>query len=87
MNTMAQAQLNIRSTFARERTAALTRETGMTTTQIIEEALRAYVPPTPAPAAGNLVRKGPLLVVRSSGRSITLAEANEALEQARLGSE
>jgi len=77
-------QLNIRSSFARERTAMLARETGMTVTQIVEETLRAYLPP-PSAQNGNagLVRKGALLVKPASGKRVSLDEANAALEEAR----
>lgn len=78
-------QLNIRSRFARERAAVLAHETGMTTTQVVEEALRAYVPPPHRPESlpPGLIRKGPLLVMRGDGRRITLEEANAALEAVR----
>lgn len=77
-------QLNIRSRFARERAAVLAHETGMTTTQVVEEALRAYVPPPPDPASPRLIRKGPILVLSSQGRRVvTLEEANAMLEATR----
>lgn len=76
-------QFNIRSRFARERASQLARRTGMTTTQVVEEALRAYHPPAEASGYGSLIRKGPLLVKPASGRTISLAEANAALEAAR----
>lgn len=79
------AQLNIRSRFARDRAAALARQTGMTTTQVVEEALRAYAPPAPddEDLPPELVRKGPLLVFRATGRTITLEETNAAIDAAR----
>jgi hypothetical protein len=43
MSRTQPAQLNIRSSFARERAMELAMKTGMTTTRIIEEALRAYL--------------------------------------------
>jgi hypothetical protein len=55
----------------------------MTATQIVEDALRAYVPPGVREAAGNLVRRGPLLVRRSTGAPVSLEEANAALDNAR----
>ena len=81
------AQLNVRSTFARERVSAIVKATGMTTTQVVEEALRAYVPPFGDGTVGSLIRKGPLLVAPARGRTITLAEANAELEAARNGDE
>lgn len=62
----------------------LARQTGMTTTQVVEEALRAYVPLTTAEATGRLVRKGRILVMPATGNTVTLAQANAALEQDRL---
>ena len=38
-------RLVIRSKFARDRAMQIARETGMTVTQVVEEALRQYVPP------------------------------------------
>jgi hypothetical protein len=74
-------QLNVRSRYARERAAMLVRTTGMTTTQIVEEALRAYTPPVATPP-GKLVRRGPLLV-RPGGGKVTLDSANAALDASR----
>ena len=77
------AQLNIRSRFARERAAELARRTGMTTTQVVEEALRAFSPPgAPLPETPDLVRKGPLLVL-VGGDSVTPAEVQAAIDQDR----
>ena len=75
------AQLNVRSAFARERAALLARATGMTTTQVVEEALRAFTPPQMTAPAG-LVRKGALLV-RPGGAAVSLDAANAALDAAR----
>lgn len=78
------AQINIRSTFVRDRVSALARRTGMTATQIVEEALRAYAPPVVDPLHGRLIRKGPLLVM-TGGKRVTRTESNAAIEAARLG--
>lgn len=59
----------------------LARATGMTTTQVVEEALRAYTPPVAAPP-GKLVRRGALLI-RPGGKAVTLEAANAALEASR----
>jgi hypothetical protein len=53
----------------------------MSTTQIVEEALRAYTPPV-ASVPGKLVRRGELLV-RPGGERVTLDEANAALDASR----
>lgn len=79
----AEPQLNIRSRFARERTAELARRTGMTATQVVEEALRAYTPPSISPVPAELVRSGPLWVAPGTGRKVTLEEANAALDEER----
>lgn len=82
MARVESTQLNIRSRFARERAAQIARRTGMTTTQVIEEALRAYAPLPDAPANGNLVREGRILV-RTGGKPVSYAEAEAALEITR----
>lgn len=87
MSGISQPQLNIRSRFARERATAIARETGMTTTQVVEEALRAYVPPVPDSPSPNLVRHGKLLVHRPTGRTITLEQLNAEIEAVREGRE
>lgn len=81
--TRAAAQLNVRSDYARKRAAALAQATGMTTTQVIEEALRAYTPPAAVPP-GKLVRRGSLLVRPGNGK-VTLEAANAALDASREG--
>ena len=81
MSRRASPQLNVRSSFARDRAAALSLATGMSTTQIVEEALRAYTPPV-ASVPGKLVRRGELLV-RPGGERVTLDEANAALDASR----
>ena len=83
MSRADHVQLNVRSAFARERAQELARLTGMTATQVVEEALRAYVPPVDTPTVGRLVRRGRLLVMPAHGRTISLQAANEALERTR----
>ncbi|QYU67297.1 ribbon-helix-helix protein, CopG family [Leptolyngbya sp. 15MV] len=79
------APLRIESDFVRARVDEIARRTGMTETAIIEDALRAYVPPAAEQEVpAGLVRKGPLLVLQSRGRRISLADANAALDAARL---
>jgi hypothetical protein len=83
MARSARVQLNVRSTFARERARELAKLTGMTATQVVEEALRAYSPPGGASAPGRLVRRGPILVRPSNGETISLADAEAALNDVR----
>jgi hypothetical protein len=81
MSQSPATQLNVRSPYARARASALARATGMTTTQVVEEALRAYAPPVASPP-GKPVRRGTLLV-RPGGDQVTLDEANAALAASR----
>lgn len=84
-------QFNIRSAFVRERVREIAERTGMTATAIIEEALRAYVPPArtdpelPPERVGRLVRKGRLLVLPATpgARPITSEEVIAAIEADR----
>jgi hypothetical protein len=87
MSSSSAPQLNIRSRFARDRAAAIARETGMTTTQVVEEALRAYVPPLPESPSPNLMRRGKLLVHRPTGTTITCEELNAEIDAVREGQE
>ncbi len=77
------AQLNIRSAYARNRAREIARRTGMTTTEIVEDALRGYVPPTASEPVDGLVRRGPVLVKPAQGRHITRDEADQGLEAVR----
>jgi len=78
-----QVQFNVRSAFARARAHELAELTGMTATQVVEEALRSYAPPGAAKEIGGLVRRGPILVRPANGQRITQREADEALSAAR----
>ena len=55
----------------------------MTATQIVEDALRGYVPPGIVAKAGRLVQRGPILVQPARGRKISAAEADAALNAVR----
>lgn len=83
MSRTENIQLNVRSAFARARAQELARLTGMTATQVVEDALRGYVPPGTAAKVGKLVKRGPILVRPSGGARVSLEEANAALEAAR----
>ncbi len=80
---MAVPQLNIRSAFARGRARHLALQTGMSVTEVVEDALRGYAPPAGAAAIGRLERRGPLLVLPPGDAPVTLAEAEAALAASR----
>jgi hypothetical protein len=78
------AQLNIRSAFVREKVRDVVRRTGMTATEVVEDALRGYVPMAEPQAVGTLVRRGPILVRPArKGQKVTQAQAEAALEVVR----
>ncbi len=76
-------QFNVRSAFARARAQELAKLTGMTATQVVEDALRGYVPPGAPSQTGQLVWRGPVLVRPSRGEGVSLEEANAALDRVR----
>ena len=77
------AQLNIRSAFARARTHEIARRTGMTATEVVEDALRGYEPPAGPERVGALVQRGPVLVRPAKGRRISHEAAEQALDASR----
>ena len=86
MTGRSSSQLNIRSVKAREKAIRLAAETGMTVTQIVEEAVQAYRPPAPQQEIlpEGLIRKGRFLVFKSTGGPpMTLEETNEGIEAGR----
>jgi hypothetical protein len=83
MSRANNVQFNVRSTFARERAHEIAKLTGMTATQVVEEALRGYAPPGAGAKAGRLVRRGPIFVRPAEGARISHAEAEAALDQVR----
>jgi hypothetical protein len=85
MSRLEKTQFNVRSAFARQRAHELAERTGMTATQIVEDALRGYVPPAAPTGVGRLVQRGALLVLPATGAVVSLDEANAALEAAREG--
>ena len=77
------AQLNIRSSFARTRVQELARLTGVTVTQIVDDALRGYVPPSTPASLNGLVQRGSLLVRPRRDSTVSLEEAIAALDATR----
>ena len=76
-------QFNVRSAFARQRAHELAKLTGMTATQVVEDALRGYVPPGAERQVGRLVRRGPILVRPADGAKVPFVEAEAALNAVR----
>ncbi len=83
MPRSAQTQFNVRSAFSRNRANELAKLTGMTVTQVVEDALRGYVPPAAVQPVGGLVRRGAILVKPAGGARISHAEAEAALQAVR----
>ena len=77
------AQLNIRSAYARNRVREIAHGMGMTATEVIEDALRGYVPPAALAPVEGLIRRGPILVKPAGGRHVTQAQADQALQAVR----
>jgi hypothetical protein len=78
-------QLNVRSVFARTRASELAKRTGMSTDQVVEEALRAYQPPPTGIRPGGLVEKHGLLVKRKGRVQVTERQVEAELEKIRGG--
>jgi hypothetical protein len=85
MPRSSHVQLNIRSAYARERAHELARLTGMTATQVVEEALRGFAPVAAQPSFPGLVRRGPILVKPAARATISQEQADAALEEVREG--
>lgn len=86
MDARRTSRFNIRSDFVRQRAHELAAQTGMTATQVVEEAMRAYSPPIEGERVGNLVRRGWLLVGSSyDGKPVTLEQTNADIEEIRNG--
>lgn len=86
MSRKNNAQLNIRSAFARARVAQLAAQTGKTVTQVVEDAVRAYRPEPPSEqddVPGGMIRKGRLLIWVGDGTPITLEDTNRAIDAGR----
>ncbi len=85
MSRTNHVQFNVGSAFARQRAHALAKQTGMTATQVVEDALRGYVPPGVEQKTGRLVRRGPILVRPAEGAKVSFTEAEAALNAVRAG--
>ena len=90
MGRKSTAHLNIRSDFAKARATEIARETGMSVTQVVEDAVRAYTPqPVFEPVVEEvlpegLIRMGRLLVLKGhGGPKITMEQTNRMIEESR----
>jgi hypothetical protein len=78
-------ELNVRSAYARVRAHELALLTGLSATQVVEEALRGFVPAGTGSEPAGLVRRGPILVKPAAAATILQVQADEALEEVRDG--
>jgi len=83
VSRLQQTQFNVRSSFARKRAHELAKLTGMTATEVVEDALRGYVPPGKTAKVHGLIQRGPILVLPAGKSKIKIREANAALQAAR----
>jgi hypothetical protein len=67
------SQFNVRSSFARARAHELAELTGMTATEVVEDALRGYVPPGAPAKVGRLVQRGAILYDLLIGQSAAMS--------------
>lgn len=77
-------QLNIRSSFARKRATELAATMGVTTTEVVEEALRAFRPPL-RDTSGGTRRGGWLRTLSNGGHPITIEDVAGVIEAIRNG--
>lgn len=75
-------QLSVRSKFASMRASNLAKLTGMTITEIVEDALRAYQPPVRV-VPGGLIRKAGLLVKPSGEAEVTQLQVDAEIDDVR----
>lgn len=78
-------QLSVRSGFARARAANLAKVTGMTITQVVEDALRAYQPASRAVRPGTLIEKRGVLVKPKRDAELTHLQVETELDSIRSG--
>jgi hypothetical protein len=83
MSRLQNTQFNVRSAFAHKRAHELAKLTGMTATEVVEDALRGYVPPAKTAKVHGLIQRGPILVLPAGKSKIKIREANAALQAAR----
>lgn len=78
-------QLNVRSQFARARASQLARETGMSVTEVVEDALRAYQPARQVVRPSGLIEKAGLLIKPKGSFEVTQLQVDAELEKIRAG--
>lgn len=80
-------QLSVRSRFARGRASTLAKVTGMSITQVVEDALRAYQPARTLSRPGGLIEKAGILVKPKGAVEITHSQVETEFEKIRSGEE
>lgn len=75
--------MNIRSSFAKQRAKEIAARTGMTATQVVEDALRTYTPQGFEDAPPGLIEQDGFLVIPSRGGVVTAEEIDAAIEDIR----
>lgn len=78
-------QLNVRSQFARARASQLARATGMSLTEVVEDALRAYQPARQVVRPAGLIEKAGLLIKPKGSFEVTQLQVDAELEKIRAG--
>ena len=78
-------QLNVRSRFARTRASQLAKATGMSVTQVVEDALRAYQPAHQVVRPAGLIEKEGLLVKPKGRADVAQLQVDTELEKIRAG--
>lgn len=81
----SEPQLSVRSRFARARASNLAKLTGMTITEVVEDALRAYQPAARLARPSGLIEKGGILVKPKGDAVITHAQVEAELDEIRGG--
>ena len=78
-------QLNVRSQFARARASQLAKATGMSITEVVEDALRAYQPARQVVRPAGLIEKAGLLIKPKGSFEVTQLQVDAELEKIRAG--
>ena len=78
-------QLSVRSPFAKARASKLAKLTGMTITEVVEDALRAYQPAARLAHPSGLIERGGILVIPAGKVKVSHAQVEAELDEIRSG--